>query len=371
MNKPDYIIALARNERKSVCDHYRYYRYLKANHFKTSENAYKLNALYFLGTCQPMQLALLFRVSFWELERAINQAEYTQHFILKRNGDKRLIYAPAPELKLLQKRLNYFLQAYYLWIKPLQVYGFTIHQPKRERLCNIAENAAMHTAKKFILNIDLKDFFPSITAKRVRDMFLSPLFGFNTNIATALTLLTTYKGCLPTGAPTSPAISNFMCLKLDEDLENYALSTGLTYTRYADDLTFSSDTFIDKPVLHKIIGIIIDNDFMLNPRKLHFSTSGKRQTVTGLTVNTRVNVSRKMLKNTRAMLFDLQKNGLEAATCNHFELDTIEAPHFYSLFLYRLKGYIDFIGQVRGREDALYVKMVENFRRDNWMAIVS
>src|SRR5690606_22088658 len=109
----------------------------------------------------------------------------------KKQKGKRRICAPDERLKIIQKQLNFFLQAYYLSVKPNEVHGFIINPKYLEGKCNIVENAKMHTGKKYVLNIDLKDFFPSISAGRVMEVFTSHFFAFNEQIATALTLLTT------------------------------------------------------------------------------------------------------------------------------------------------------------------------------------
>src|SRR5690606_17442000 len=202
----------------------------------------------------------------------------------------------------------YFLQAYYLCIKPTAVFGFVINPHYLGHACHIAENAKMHTDKKHVLNIDLKDFFPNISASRVQSVFKSSYFNFDAPMATALTLLTTYQGKLPTGAPTSPVLSNFVCLKLDADLKNFCETKALQFTRYADDLTFSSHHQISTDTVLDLINLIKKNGFEINDKKLRLQSSNRKQVVTGLTVNQKVNVDRKLLKKVRAMLHDLATN---------------------------------------------------------------
>lgn len=272
-------------------------------------------------------------------------------------------FSPAPDwqLKQLQRRLNDFLQAYYLWIKPEEVHGFVINPGYLERNCNIVENAAIHVGKNHILNIDLKDFFSSISAKRVKELFLSPGFNYEEPVAIALTLLTTYQGQLPTGAPTSPVLSNFICLPLDLALRTFCLEKGLRFTRYADDLTFSSDAMISDETILDIINLIRKNGFEINDKKLHICASNRKQTVTGLTVNEKVNVNRKLLKKIRAMLHDLNANGIDAAAKRHFNLKGKPSSRDRAHFLNRLEGYVNFVGQVRGKSDSVYEKFIDAF----------
>jgi RNA-directed DNA polymerase len=211
------------------------------------------------------------------------------------------------------------------------------------------------------LNIDLKDFFSSISARQVKTLFESEYFNFNEQISTALTLLTTYKGLLPTGAPTSPAISNFICKSLDQDIKSFSSLKTLTYTRYADDLTFSSDQPITNDDILDIINLIKNNGFAVNEKKLRLKTSNRKQTVTGLTVNEKVNVDRKLLKKIRAMLHDMVTNGIDTATQRHFNLKTAVEVKHRAKFIHQLEGYINFVGQVRGKNDMLYLRQKSSF----------
>ncbi len=322
---------------------------------------HQLNTLLFLSLESPLDLCNFLKTTFFELEEIINNPVYEHYTIRKRKGGKRQIYSPEKRLKAIQKQLNYFLQAYYLWIKPGEVHGFVVNPHYLGTYCNIAENAKPHTGKKHLLNIDLKDFFPGISANRVKSVFTSPYFNFNEQIANALTLLTTYKGKLPIGTPTSPVISNFVCTQLDAKLKEFSQTNRLQFTRYADDLTFSSDTLISHDDILDIINLIKKNGFEINKKKLRLKSSNRKQTVTGLTVNEKVNVDRRFLKKARAMLHDLTTNGVETATKRHFNLKGEIGARQRSMFIYRLEGYINFIGQIRGETDSVYTKLKQGF----------
>lgn len=323
-------------------------------------NKHQQNALCLFTIDNPSALCRFLRVTFVELEKLINNPVYRNYKIEKRKNGKREIFAPEQSLKTIQKRLNYFLQAYYLCVKPNEVHGFVVNPHYLGPRCNIVENAKVHVRKKHVLNIDLKDFFPSITARRVKQIFCSHYFHFDDHLANALTLLTTYQGKLPIGAPTSPVISNFICYQLDSDLIKYCKDNHLTYSRYADDLTFSSDAEISKDIVHTIRELIAQNNFEVNDKKVRLKTSNRKQTVTGLTVNDKVNVDRKLLKKIRAMLHDLSANGITTATKQHFHIERVEQSHCEK-FLQRLEGYINFVGQVRGKQDSLYMRHKTEF----------
>jgi RNA-directed DNA polymerase len=330
---------------------------------QTTLQKYKLNALCLLALKNPMNLCQFTKMPIYQLEKIINFPKYKHYIIEKKRGGERHIFEPGRLLKRIQKRLNYFLQAYYLCIKPEEVHGFVINPQYLGRTrCNIVANAEVHTGKKHILNIDLKDFFSSIPARRIKELFTSPVFNFSEQVAIALTLLTTYDAKLPTGAPTSPVLSNFVCLKLDVDLRFFCQENHLQFTRYADDLTFSSNEIISNELILRIKELIHQNGFEPNEKKLHLKPSHRKQTVTGLTVNEKVNVDRKLLKKIRAMLHDLTKNGLETATQRHFKLTTPPDEEKQQHFIHRLSGYINFVGQVRGKNDFIYKRMVYNFQ---------
>ena len=322
---------------------------------------HKLNALLLLSLENHTELCRFLETSINQLEEIINNPVYKHYVIRKKRGGERHIFAPNGQLKQIQKRLNYFLQAYYLWIKPAEVHGFVINPHYLGTHCNIAANAGIHTGKKHVLNIDLKDFFPSISAKQIKSLFSSSYFNFDEQMAIALTLLTTYQAKLPTGAPTSPVLSNFICLTLDVCLRTFCNLNGLQFTRYADDLTFSSDIIISQDTIQNITQIIKENGFEVNEKKLRLQSYNRKQTVTGLTVNQKVNVDRKLLKKIRAMLHDMTTNGIDTATRRHFKLkDEITLKH-RKRFIYRLNGYINFVGQVRGKNDFVYIRQKQMF----------
>ena len=360
MITPQDIVHFARNKKPAVL---RYRSKISKKDLKSFEpfKKHEIFALLFLTIEKPAELCGFLKTHISKLESIFNNPSYRHYTIEKKRGGTRDIYAPSPELKTIQKQLNYFLQAYYLWIKPEVVHGFVINPGYLLKNCNIVANAMMHTRKKYVLNIDLQDFFPGISAWQVKETFMSQNFMFNEQIATALTLLTTYQGCLPTGAPSSPAISNFVCYQLDHDLIELCRTKSIAYSRYADDLTFSSDKLIASDAILDIILLIKKNNFRINEKKLRLRSSNSRQTVTGITVNEKVNVNRRLLKKIRAMLHDLDTNGLDVATKKHYRIKGEAGIELKKTFLRRLRGYINFVGQVRGIKDSLYLRLITKF----------
>lgn len=315
-----------------------------------------------LSVVAIQDLKILFKIHLRCIEKVINEPYYTSFSIPKKKGGNRLIQSPESDLKKIQMKLNFYLQQYYHWIRPNGIYGFVINPNKKEKICNIVENAKVHTNQKYVLNLDLKDFFPSIKAYRVKELFLSEYFKFSDGVATALALLTTYEGKLPIGAPTSPVLSNFICLELDADLITYCNKNQINFSRYADDLTFSSNIEITEDIINIILEIIKKNQFSINAKKTRLKSSNSKQTVTGLVVNKKVNVDRKTIKMVRAMLYDASNNGITIAAIKHLKLDRNADVVDVSYFLNRLDGYINFISQVKGDDDLLVLKFKSEFK---------
>jgi RNA-directed DNA polymerase len=293
--------------------------------------------------------------TFLQMELVLNEPHYHSFTIPKKQGGKRYLETPMPELMRIQRRLNDGLQAWYALIRPECSHGFV--RKTATQTCSIVTNAYPHIGKAYVMNIDLKDFFTTIRASRVRDLFRSDCFGFDDHISTVLALLVTYRGRLPQGAPTSPVISNLVCLTLDERLQEWAKERLVNYTRYADDLTFSSDHPFGEEDLQALRTLIEQEGFSINDRKVRRKGKGRKKTVTGLIVNKKVNVDRKLIRNVRAMIHDIQMNGLQQASRRHFGPFVPDTPLAREIFLYKIHGTIRFIGQVRGKDDPICRKL--------------
>jgi hypothetical protein len=228
---------------------------------------------------------------------AATRIHYRRFAIPKRGGGERAIWAPLPRLKAAQHWILHHIA------EKLPVHG-AAHGFLPGR--STRTNAAAHTGARVVLKMDLKDFFPSVTLRRVKGIFRKA--GYREQIATLLALLCTEAPreiveldgqtyyvalgprCLPQGAPTSPALTNTLCLRLDRRLTGLARRLGWRYTRYADDLTFSLPfAHRGKPGLGTLIGqvrrIVEAEGFRLRPDKTRVHRHGGRQQVTGLVVN--------------------------------------------------------------------------------------
>lgn len=306
------------------------------------------------------------RLLYW-LYKATPEARYRSFEIPKRGGGMRAISAPCDELRAWQDTILPLL------MQTLQphpsAHGF-LHQR------SVATNANAHIGARFVLNVDLKDFFPSVHFGRVRGLFLKPPFAMGVKAAAVLAQLCTVRNGLPQGAPTSPVLSNFVAAELDRRLTRLAKTHRLTYSRYADDLSFSCnlDAFPPSIAFHEIdasgrkilhIGAALIQEitaagFAHNPTKLRLQSRGMRQAVTGLTVNARINVQRKRIRRLRAMLHAWEKFGLEAAGQEHFaRYRGARGPLKAAGVRFRhvVYGQLSFIKMVRGADDALFLKL--------------
>ncbi len=312
------------------------------------------NEILSVGDFYDLQLFL--KVDGRKLEDLINRPLYYTFEIPKKKGGHRKIQSPSADLLSVQKTLNHYFQAIYLLVKPTEVHGF-INKPEGYEYCHsIVSNARPHVNKRHVLNMDLKDFFPSISASRVRQILVKQIGINDSQMADVLALLCTYQKSLPIGAPTSPVLSNFACLEMDKELAAYCLLKDIDYTRYADDLTFSCNDYLTENVIQDLRLIIGKHDFIINEKKFRLLSSKSKQTVTGIIVNKKVNVDRTYIRNIRALLHHIETEGIEEAAKKHYKVS--QADEFVQQkLLFKVKGQIDFVGQVRGKEDVVYLKM--------------
>lgn len=188
----------------------------------------------FLSIKKPAELATLLGTSHKDLSRILFHKKtnnYRTFHVQKRKGGTRTLQSPTIELKRLQRKLHELLITTLTF--PASAYGYLPHK-------GIVRNASMHSSKKHVLNIDIKDFFPTINFGRVRGLFMAHPFYLPAPVATCIARICCFNNELPQGAPTSPVISNIICRKMDRQLQDLARKYKCTYTRYADDISLSS-----------------------------------------------------------------------------------------------------------------------------------
>jgi len=295
----------------------------------------------------------------------IREKGYAKKTISKKNGNPRLLSIPPEYVKNVQRIFNKQLQKLYTPPKP--VHGFILANSKSKK--NIITNASKHVKKNLVINVDLKDFFDTINFGRIRGLFLSKPFNVNNLIATKLAQLSCFENKLPQGAPTSPTLSNIICLKLDHQLIKVAKKHLFTYTRYADDITFSSyKKYTNNEIsniLKDIQDVVENNGFKINTNKIRVQNSYQQQTVTGIKVNQQLNVGRKYVRQIKSMLFSWYTQGLEVATAIHFDKYNKQPNKYYGSkeqsFQNILLGKINFLGQVKGYDNHIYIKFRYTF----------
>ena len=280
--------------------------------------------------------------------------------IAKRRGGQRILLVPERRLKFLQRRVLPLLEALYVVRAP--VHGFVKGR-------GAISNASAHQARPFLLNIDLREFFPSITWRRALGMLQA--IGLKEEVASAICQICVVKNQLPQGAPTSPILANMICFRLDKDLMKFAAAHRLKYTRYADDISFSSYVKPlalfdgDLPSAGKLTperlstalsALIGANGFTVNADKIWFSDRKARKEVTGLIVNEFTNVKRSFVRDLRASLYKVETIGKEQAANDFHQRYGGDAA-----LANVIRGRLEWISQVRGRSFGAYRTLAKRY----------
>lgn len=312
-------------------------------------------------------------------------ARHKEFTIPKKSGGTRRICAPRVALLKLQRDILCLLEKDY---RPrAHVHGF-VGGHKR----SIVSNARQHVGKRWVLNLDLEDYFETIHFGRVRGRLMAPPYNYTKEIAQFIAHIACFQavkevdGSLRTthvlmpGGALSPILANIVSDKLDAELARFCRRLGCTYTRYADDITISSNRrtfpapigrfanpenygeFILSDSFQKMIE---DNGFRINHTKTRLLGHAFQQDVTGLVVNEKSNVKRRFVRDVRAMLHDWEKNGYTAASKRHFtekrpvrgRLPNKDATNFEWV----VRGKIEFIRQVKGSTDQVFRRLAARF----------
>lgn len=220
--------------------------------------------------------AALLGVEVNRLEEILNNVSghYQEFWMRKRSGGYRMISAPDKDLQAIQSTIYSRILSSVTIVHPAAV-GFRCGR-------SVVDNAAPHLGKRYVLKMDIHDFFGSIRSPRVRQTFKK--IGYPENVSKVLGALCCLHRHLPQGAPTSPALSNIVGYEMDRKLAALAAEYGVTYTRYADDLTFSGDVFPKEQIIPQVKRIIRDEKFEPNHKKTHFMNQSSRKIITGVSV---------------------------------------------------------------------------------------
>ena len=226
---------------------------------------------------------------------------FYRHFsIPKSNGKTRDIDEPLPDLKYVQSWILHNI----LEKCPVSAYAKAYVKGR-----TLKHNARFHKAQKVLVTMDLKDFFPSISVKDVTGIFEN--MGYLHDVACFLAYLCCLDKVLPQGAPTSPYLSNLRMISLDDKISQYTSSKCIRYTRYADDLTFSGD-FNPHYLINDVSKMVFSEGFSINSQKTRVARNNARQVVTGIVVNSHMQVAKEKRKQIRQQVYYIQKFGLES-----------------------------------------------------------
>jgi RNA-directed DNA polymerase len=250
----------------------------------------------------PKHFSLLVGIEHeYVCKMAYSQSFFYRSFkINKSNGKKREIKEPLPDLKYVQK-----------WILNNILNKVEVSEYAKAFVKNrtLKHNAKFHRKQNVVVTLDIKDFFPSITVYDIADIFKS--LGYFENVALFLANLCCYKKQLPQGAPTSPYLSNLRFKNIDDVISSYTKEHNIRYTRYADDMTFSGD-FNPHHLIKKISDIVHGNGFNINSKKTRVAYKNTRQEVTGIVVNSHLQVSKNKRKDIRQQVYYIKKYGLDS-----------------------------------------------------------
>ena len=298
---------------------------------------------------------------------------YRQFKIRKKSGGFRQITAPRNRsFMMLLQSVNEMLKAMYT--PSDYAMGFTENR-------SVVTNAAIHKGQNYVFNIDLKDFFPSVEQPRVwKRLQLAP-FNFPAAIANVLAGVCSMREIrkdadgkdvfayvLPQGAPTSPIITNMICDTLDRRLAGLAKHYGLHYTRYADDITFSSMHYVyaENGEFRKELRRIINGQgFTVNEAKTRLQKRGSRQEVTGIIVSEKLNVTRKYVREIRSLLYIWEKYGYSTAVSRFLPKYKAEKGHVKKGnpdLTNVLDGKLMYLKMVKGDSDSVYVRLYNKFQ---------
>ncbi len=258
------------------------------------------------------------------LKASNDQKKFYRKFVIpKKAGGFREISEPLPSLKEIQR-----------WILDNILYQCIPHNfckayiPKG----SIKDNARFHRNQNMVLKLDIKDFFSSLKYNKVYNSFKKS--GYRDSIAILLSNLTTLDKSLPQGSPTSAALSNLLCYGIDNRLSSFAIKENIRYTRYSDDLTFSGE-FQTGQIIKMVSKVLGDNDLLLNEDKTRLMLKNKRQVVTGIVVNKKLQAPRYIRRELRKAIYYIKTFGLDS----HIYHEDIKKSNY----IYHLMGIANYI----------------------------
>jgi RNA-directed DNA polymerase len=281
-------------------------------------------------------LAYLLQVSSGKLNNLATDTKrhYVRFHIPKHNGEMRKIDSPKPELKRIQRKILDTI---------LHKVPLNSHAEGYVKNKSILSNAYRHVGKDILIRMDISDFFPSITFSRVVGTFET--LGYPHNVAELLGKLTSHEGRLPIGAPTSPAISNIVCRRMDKRFVRLGQACAFSYSRYADDIAISSNNLHLNQMIPFFTQIIDEEGFAVNHTKTIVMRNAKRQKITGVVVNEKTNAPREEIRKLRAVIYNCFQNGTHSEMRKWADQEKHCPDNLYSQSKFRasLLGRINYV----------------------------
>lgn len=293
----------------------------------------------------------------------ISAKKFNQYKFLdvkKRSGGTRVLSVPNDRLKFLQRQVGNILSPLYRprWC----VQGFLKGR-------SALGNAQKHLGRKHLVKIDFKDYFGQITTSRVRGVL--NYFGIDRGVTDIIVSLCMLLGSLPQGAPTSPLLANMITFRLDQRLVEYSRKNRLKYTRYADDIVFSS--FSKPRILKSSVGsgyaklriddiedslleIFNEEGFLINEEKMFYCGANASRTVTGYTINEFANVPREHIRRIRSILHEIDLHGYNVA-----QLKFSAITNSIKSLKGSLRGRIGWVAATKGLSDPVYRRIAQRF----------
>lgn len=270
-------------------------------------------------------------------------------------NEKRTIESPTGNFKYLLDRLSDGLQWLYSEHRTKAAQGYIRSVKNDPDKRTIFTNAKKHLGKKYLLNIDFDNFFHQITEKKVREIFShGQLFSFDTATEEYLTKFVCYKGRLPMGSPTSPPLSNFATIDLDNELTLWAKHQRINYTRFVDDLSFSSDKPISDAHFNIINDILDSHQFKADPKKIKWFGSNDCKEVTGLIVGNTISVPAEYLTSLEAEILKLKE--IKQYAMNYPDYSVLE---WIQKLEQVVAGRLAFLCSVYGKESPEYRRLLK------------
>ena len=305
------------------------------------------------------QLQTILKMPLYQLQLIGQSPPYNHFTIKKKNGGLREIEAPAKNLKDIQDILNDYLQSVYWFHKTEAAYGFILNLKNDKNPRNIKTNGEKHIGCKYLLNVDLKDFFHQVNWSMILDVYMKPPFNFKFELAELLTNLTTYNGRLPMGTPTSPVLSNFASIQLDNDLLALARNENLMFTRYADDLSFSSNSMITRDHFIAIEELLKKHHFEINQEKVKFYEVNDAKEVTGLIIGEKRVLLPQNYFDELSSWLDKLKTVIEIKCLSgNFK----QHEKWLKKFLQQIEGKLQFIAMIYGDDSEKYLQWFDKYQ---------